>query len=90
MTFTILAYNINGGVRARVDDLSAVLAQADAEAARYRLAELRFNNGLSSSLELLDAQRSLFATQQAVVQTRLALLQNRVAVFRALAGGQQG
>ncbi len=70
------------------EQLRAVLAQADAEAARYRLAELRFNNGLSSSLDLLDAQRSLFATQQAVVQTRLALLQNRVAVFRALAGGQ--
>ena len=31
MTFTILAYNINGGVRARVDDLSAVLAQANAD-----------------------------------------------------------
>ena len=67
------------------EQLRATLAQAEAEAARYRLAELRFKNGLSSSLELLDAQRSLFATEQAVVQTRLALLQNRVAVFRALA-----
>jgi len=71
------------------EQLRATLAQAEAESARYRLAELRFNNGLSSSLELLDAQRTLFATEQAVVQTRLALLQNRVAVFRALAGGQQ-
>jgi multidrug efflux system outer membrane protein len=44
--------------------------------------ELRFNNGVSSSLELLDAQRSLFAAQQAVVQTRLALLQNRLAGAR--------
>lgn len=31
MTFTILAYNINGGARARMEDLSAVLAQADAD-----------------------------------------------------------
>jgi len=69
------------------EQLRATRAQAEAENARYGLAELRFRNGVSSSLELLDAQRSLFATEQAVVQTRLALLQNRVAVYRALGGG---
>jgi multidrug efflux system outer membrane protein len=62
--------------RATLDDqLRATLAQAEAERARFGLAELRFRSGVSSSLELLDAQRSLFAAQQAVVQTRLALLQ---------------
>jgi multidrug efflux system outer membrane protein len=45
---------------------------------------------VSSSLELLDAERSLFAAQQAVVQTRLALLQNRVSTYRALGGGNLG
>jgi len=74
--------------RATLDDqLRATRAQADAEQARYGLSELRFRNGVSSSLELLDAQRALFAAQQAVVQTQLALLQNRVAVYRALGGG---
>ena len=40
-----------------------------------------------SFLDVLDAQRSLFATQQALVQTRLAQQQNRVALYRALGGG---
>ena len=74
--------------RATLDDqLRSTRAQADAEQARYNLSDLRYRNGVSSSLELLDAQRALFAVRQAVVQTQLALLQNRVAVYRALGGG---
>ncbi len=77
--------------RATLDDqVRATQAQADAEQARYRLSELRFRNGVSSSLELLDAERSLFAVQRAVVQTQLALLQNRVSTYRALGGGNLG
>jgi multidrug efflux system outer membrane protein len=70
-----------------VDQLAAQQAQADAEAARFRLAGLMFTNGVASSLDQLDAQRSLFASQQALVQAKLALLQNRIAVYRALGGG---
>jgi len=70
-----------------VDQLAAQQAQADAEAARFKLSNLLFANGVSSSLDQLDAQRSLFASQQALVQARLALLQNRIAVYRALGGG---
>lgn len=74
--------------RATLDEqLRAVHAQAQAEQGRFKLSELRFESGVSSSLELLDAQRSLFGAQQAVVQTQLALLQNRVALYRALGGG---
>jgi len=69
------------------EQLRATRAQADAESARYRLSELRFQNGVSSTLDLLDAQRSLFAAQQSVIQTQLALQQNRVAVYRAMGGG---
>ena len=77
--------------RATLDEqLRATQAQAQAEQARYSLSDLRFRNGVSSSLELLDAERSLFAAQQAVVQTRLALLQNRVSTYRALGGGNRG
>jgi len=61
--------------------------QATAEAARLRLADLRYSNGVASYLDLLDAQRSLFTTQQAVVQVRLAQLQNQVALYKALGGG---
>ena len=61
--------------------------QAEAESARLQLADLRYRNGVSSYLDLLDAQRSLFTAQQAVVQVRLAQLQNQVALYKALGGG---
>ena len=53
----------------------------------FRLAELRYRNGVASFLDVLDAQRSLFATQQALSQPRLAQRQNQVALFKALGGG---
>ena len=46
-------------------------AQANAEGVRFKLSELRYQNGIASQLDLLDAQRSLFSARQAVVQTRL-------------------
>ena len=69
------------------EQLAAQEAQATAEAERYRLAELRYRNGVASYLDALDAQRSLFATQQALAQTRLAQQQNQVALYKALGGG---
>lgn len=62
-------------------------AVVDAESVRYRLARLRYDNGVASYLDLLDAQRSLFAAQQALVQARLARLQNQVQLYRSLGGG---
>jgi outer membrane protein, multidrug efflux system len=69
------------------EQLRAQQAQAQAEAARYRLSDLRYRNGVASYLDLLDAQRSLFAARQALVQTRLAQLQSQVVLYRALGGG---
>ena len=69
------------------EQLQAQQAQANAEAVRFKLSNLRYQNGISSYLDLLDAQRSLFAAQQAVVQTRLAQLQSEVTLYRALGGG---
>ena len=60
---------------------------AQAETVRLRLAQLRYDNGVSSFLDLLDAQRSLFTARQAIVQTRLAQLQNQVLLYKALGGG---
>ena len=42
---------------------------------------------MASYLDLLDAQRSRFSTQQGVVQVRLGQLQNQVTLFKALGGG---
>ena len=69
------------------EQLRAQQAQADAEGVRYRLSNLRYQGGIASQLDLLDAQRSLFTAQQAVVQTRLARLQNQVTLYKALGGG---
>ncbi len=69
------------------EQLRAAQAQANAEAVRYRLADLRYQNGVASQLDQLDAQRSLFASRQAVVQTRLAQLQSQVTLYKVLGGG---
>ena len=69
------------------DQLRAQSNVAEAEATRLRLSTLRYDNGISSYLELLDAQRSLFTARQAVIQTRLQMLQNQVLLYRALGGG---
>ena len=54
---------------------------------RARLARLRYDNGATPFLEVLDAQRDLLAAQQQLVQTRAALLSSRVALYAALGGG---
>ena len=51
-----------------------------------RLTTLRAEQGAASTLELLEAQRSLFAAEQAVLQARLGELNNRVLLFKALGG----
>ncbi|MFT7115696.1 MAG: multidrug efflux system outer membrane protein [Rhodoferax sp.] len=69
------------------EQLRAQQAQTEAETQRLRLTDLRFENGAASLLDSLDAQRSLFATQQVLVQIRLAYLQNQVALYKTLGGG---
>jgi multidrug efflux system outer membrane protein len=69
------------------DQYQAQQAQAEAEAQRFELSDLRYRGGAASYLDLLDAQRSLFTAQQAAIEVRLAQLQNQVALYRALGGG---
>ena len=69
------------------EQAQAQVLQVEAESARLQLADLRYRNGVSSYLDLLDAQRSLFSAQQAVVQVRLAQLQTQVLLYKALGGG---
>jgi multidrug efflux system outer membrane protein len=62
----------------------------DALRERARLAQLRFDNGRSAYLEVLDAQRDLFDTEQALVQLRRGHLASAVALYAALGGGFVG
>ncbi|GIZ50211.1 efflux transporter outer membrane subunit [Noviherbaspirillum aridicola] len=59
----------------------------EAQADRLRLAEQRFQSGVASSLDVLDAQRELFSAEQSLVQTRLLRLTNAVDLYRSLGGG---
>lgn len=52
-----------------------------------RLARLRYNEGVTNYLEVLDAERSLFAARQQLLTTRRAYLQNGTTLFVALGGG---
>ena len=69
------------------EQLRAQRAQAQAEETRFRLADLRFQNGASSYLDVLEAQRALFQTQQAVVVAQAAQQQNLVQLYKVLGGG---
>jgi multidrug efflux system outer membrane protein len=54
-----------------------------------RLSTLRYRGGLDSYLQVLDAERNLFAGQLDLAQLRLLELQSVVELYRALGGGWQ-
>ncbi|MBE0626943.1 MAG: efflux transporter outer membrane subunit [Burkholderiales bacterium] len=65
----------------------AQAAQVNAEAVRFKLADLRYRNGVANYLDVLDAQRALFVTQLALVQVQAQEVQNQVALYKVLGGG---
>jgi multidrug efflux system outer membrane protein len=60
-----------------------------AQQERARLAQMRYDRGSATFLEVLDAQRDLLTSEQQLVQLRRALLSSRVALYAALGGGSQ-
>ena len=50
--------------------------------------ELRYQNGVSTYLEVLDARRDLFSAQQGLIQLKANSLQNSVTLYIALGGGR--
>lgn len=69
------------------EQLRAQQAQERADAQRFQLADLRYRSGVTSFLDVLDAQRALFTTQLATVQVQLTKLQNEVTLYKVLGGG---
>lgn len=65
----------------------ATEAAVDAYRERLIVAEARFKSGSISYLEVLDAQRDLFAQQQMAVQVRRAQLTTAAQLYKALGGG---
>ena len=54
------------------------------------LAELRFKNGVSNYLEVLDARRNLFQAEQGGIEARRGQLAASAYLFKALGGGWSG
>ncbi|HWU34863.1 MAG TPA: efflux transporter outer membrane subunit [Methylovorus sp.] len=64
--------------------LQASIAEADRE--RLRLATRRYERGVANYLELLDAQRSLYDSEQQLVQLKQLGLVNKINLYKALGG----
>ncbi|MFK4873687.1 efflux transporter outer membrane subunit [Novosphingobium sp. ZW T3_23] len=53
-----------------------------------RLTEASYRQGITSSLENLDAQRSLYSARQQEISVRLSAAGNRITLYRVLGGDQ--
>ena len=85
------------------DTLDALVAQRtaraalDAEQARvtalqnsYRLAQLRYDNGVASLLDVLDVERGLLDAELNRIEAQRAQLAATADLFKALGGGWNG
>jgi multidrug efflux system outer membrane protein len=63
--------------------------QVDAARNAERLARMRYDNGVSNYLEVLDAQRSLFNAELTLAQSNRDQLVALVQLYKALGGGWQ-
>lgn len=69
------------------EKLDAQMNQVSALRTYKDLALMRYENGYSSYLELLDAERNLFSVELAYVQTRGNQFQALVNLYKAMGGG---
>ncbi|MGB9713007.1 efflux transporter outer membrane subunit [Dissulfurimicrobium hydrothermale] len=74
--------------RGTIDEQAAAQRSlTDAAAATYHLSMSCYEKGIDSYLNVLDAQRSLYAAQQGLIAIRLARLTNLVTLYKVLGGG---
>ncbi len=67
--------------------VNAQQSLTDATAETYKLSRARYEKGVDSYLQVLDAQRALYGAQQNLIGVRLARLANLVTLYRVLGGG---
>ena len=72
------------GRQTLADQLVAQEANEKAQTERLRLVTARYEAGISSYLEVLDAQRDLFTAQQGTLQTRRDLLATAAQFYKTL------
>jgi len=78
------------GLRRTDERLQAQSRQVAALRSAAEIARQRFAGGFSSYLEVLDAERGLFAAELALAETQRNRLQSAVDLYRALGGGWPG
>ena len=69
------------------DQMHAQKSLVKAVAETYRLSNARYTKGIDPYLNVLDAQRSLYAAQQGLISIRLTKLANQVRLYAVLGGG---
>jgi len=69
--------------------VSAQQSLVNAVEKTYELSNKRYTNGIDSYLGVLDAQRSLYASQRVLIELRLAKLTNQVTLYAVLGGGTE-
>lgn len=74
--------------RSTLDErLAAQASLARATRQRYELTQARQRSGADSALDVLDAQRSLYAAEQGLITLALAEQSNRITLYKVLGGG---
>lgn len=53
----------------------------------YQIADARFKAGIDNYLDVLDAQRSLFSTQQGILDLELQKIVSQIELYQVLGGG---
>ena len=53
----------------------------------FEIADARFKAGIANYLDVLDAQRSLFSTQQGILDLELQKIVSQIELYQALGGG---
>lgn len=69
------------------EQIAAEEALVNAQQQRYKLADLRYRNGVDNYLVVLLAQRDLYDAQQTLVNSRFARLANLIDLYKSLGGG---
>ena len=75
-------------VRATIAErLDAQTTATQSATVAFTLAQARYKNGIDSYINLLDAQRTLYGSQQGLITIRLTRADNLVSLYKALGGG---
>ncbi len=69
------------------EELTALASQVESLQKYYELAQLRYDNGYTSYIEVLDAERSLYNAQLSYTQNQGVLFLALINLYKAMGGG---